>query len=86
MCNHIYSHKVMNMPNVTLAIPKELHSKMKKHSEIRWSEVIRKTISERIENLEMMEKLTSKSKLTRKDVDEIAHKINSEVFKELNKK
>lgn len=74
------------MPNVTLSIPKELHTKMKKHSEIRWSEVVRKTISKKIEDLEMMDKLTSTSKLTQKDVDEIAHKINREVFKELNKK
>ncbi len=74
------------MTNLTLAIPDELHEKMKEHSEIRWSEVVRKTIAEKIEDLELMEKLTKKSKLTQKDVDEIAHKINREVFEELNKK
>ena len=74
------------MPNVTLAIPEELHEKMKKHSEIRWSEVVRKTITEKIEDMEMMEKLVSKSKLTKNDVKEIAHKINGEVFKELNRR
>jgi len=74
------------MVNVTLAIPEELHAKMRKHSEIRWSEVIRKTISEKIDKLEMLDKLTSKSKLTKKDVDEISHKINAEVFRELNKR
>jgi len=74
------------MPNLTLAIPKELHTKMKKHSEIRWSDVVRKSISQKIEDLEMMDKLVSKSKLTQKDVDEIAHKINRAVFVELNKR
>ena len=74
------------MPNVTLAIPEGLHNKMKKHSEIRWSEVVRKTISEKIEVLEMMDKLTNKSKLTKKDVDEIAHKIDSGVAKKLGLK
>lgn len=74
------------MPNVTLSIPEGLHTKMKKHSEIRWSEVVRKTISEKIEALELMDKIASKSKLTQKDVDEIAHKINKEVFEELNKR
>ena len=74
------------MPNVTLAIPEALHEKMKKHSEIRWSEVVRETISEKIEDMEMMEKLVSKSKLTKNDVEEIAHKINGEVFKELNRR
>ena len=74
------------MPNVTLTIPGELHTKMKKHSEIRWSEVVRKTISEKIKDLEIMDKLTRKSKLTKKDADEIAHKINLDVFKELNRR
>jgi len=76
----------MKMPNVTLSIPEELHKKMKKHSEIRWSEVVRKTISEKIEDLEVLDKLTRKSKLTQEDVDEIAHNVNRDVFEELNKR
>ena len=74
------------MPNMTLSIPEALHEKMKKHSEIRWSEVVRKSISEKIEDLEMMNKLTKRSKLTQTDVDEIANKINRDVFQELNKR
>ena len=74
------------MPNVTLAIPKDLHEKMKKHSEIRWSEVVRKSISEKIDDLEIMDKLTKRSKLTQADVNEIAHKIDRDVFEELNKR
>lgn len=86
MCNHIIPHKVIIMTNVTLAIPNDLHTKMKEHSEIRWSEVVRKTISEKVEMLEAMDTLAKKSKLTKKDVEEIAHKINKEVFHEMNKK
>lgn len=86
MCNHIYSHKVINMPNVTLAIPEDLHDKMKRHTEIRWSDVVRKTISEKIEDLDMMDKLTKKSKLTQKDVNEIAERIDSDVAKKLGLK
>lgn len=74
------------MPNLTLAISEDLHKRMKEHSEIRWSEIVRKTISERIDDLELMDKLTKKSKLTQKDVDEIAHKIDSDVAKELGLK
>lgn len=72
------------MGNITLMLPDELKKKMKHHSEIRWSEVIRKAIQKKIEDLELLDKLTKKSKLTFKDVDEISHKINKEVFKELN--
>ena len=74
------------MPNLTLSIPAELHEKMKKHSEMRWSEVVRKSISQKIEDLELMDKLTKRSKLTQADVDEIAHKIDREVFEELNRR
>ncbi len=71
------------MPNVTLAIPEDLHDRMKNHSEIRWSEVVRKSISEKIDNLELMDKLTKKSKLTQKDVDSISDRIDSSVAKKL---
>ena len=74
------------MTNLTLAIPEDLHEKMKHHSEIRWSEVVRKSISQKIELLDAMNKIASKSKLTKKDVDEISKKIKSETFNELNKK
>ncbi len=74
------------MTNITLAVPEELHQKMKQHAEIRWSDVVRKTIAQRVELLEVMDKIARKSKLTMKDVDEISHKIKREVFEELNQR
>jgi predicted HTH transcriptional regulator len=71
------------MTNVTLALPEDLHEKMKQFSEIRWSEVVRKTIVQKIEELEMMDKLTKKSKLSQKDVDEIASRIDKKVAEKL---
>ena len=63
------------MVNMTLSIPKELHEKMKCMSDIKWSEVARRAIEERINDLETMNRIASKSKLTKKDVDEISKKI-----------
>lgn len=74
------------MTNLTLSIPEELHERMVQHSEIRWSEVVRKSIMERVELLDVMDRLAQKSKLTKKDVEEIAHKINKEVYEELNRR
>ena len=74
------------MPNLTLAIPEALHNKMKQHSEIRWSEVVRKSIAEKVEDLELMEKIARKSKLTKKDAEEISRRIDSEVAKKLGLK
>ena len=69
------------MGNITLSIPEELHKKMKAMSEIRWSEIARRAIQERIEDLEVMNKIASKSKLTKKDVEEISKKIKSAAAK-----
>ncbi len=71
------------MPNITLAIPDDLHTKMREHSEIRWSEVVRKSISQKIEDLDVMDKLTAKSKLTQRDVNAIASKIDGSVARKL---
>ncbi len=74
------------MGNLTLALPDNLQKSMKKHSEIRWSEVVRKSIAQKIEMLEAMEKIAKKSRLTKEDVDEISRKIKKETFEELNKR
>lgn len=72
------------MTNITLAIEDNLHKRMKQHSEIRWSEVVRKLITQKVEMLEAMDKIAQKSKLTKKDVDEISRKIKMGAFDELN--
>jgi hypothetical protein len=74
------------MANITLAIPEDLHTRMREHSEIRWSEVVRKSISQKIEDLDVMDKLTAKSKLTQRDVDTIASKIDGAVARKLGLK
>ena len=40
------------MTNITLSIDDEVYKKMKKFSEIKWSEFVRKTISQRVLELE----------------------------------
>ncbi len=72
------------MTNITLAIPDDLHERMRVHSEIRWSEVVRKSIAQKVELLDTMDKIAKKSKLTIKDVDDIARRIKKDTFQELN--
>lgn len=63
------------MANITLSIPDELHKKMKQMSDIRWSEIARRAIEQRMNDLETLNRLASKSKITEKDIDEISKKI-----------
>ena len=74
------------MGNLTLALPDELQQRMKQHSEIRWSEVVRKSISQKLDLLEAMNKIAQKSKLTKKDVDELSRKIKKDTFEQIDKR
>ena len=63
------------MANITLSVPENIHKQMKHFSEVKWSEVARKAIIERLEILILAEKLAQKSKLTEKDVEKFSRKI-----------
>jgi len=72
---------VIVMANITLSVPDNIHKKMKHFSEVKWSEVARKAIIEKIEMLALAEKLAQKSKLTEKDIKEFNKKIKSSANK-----
>ena len=65
------------MGNMTLSIPNEVQEEMRHFSEVKWSEVARKAIIEKIGAMKLAEKLAQKSKLTVKDVEEFNKKIKT---------
>ncbi|MGE0793027.1 MAG: hypothetical protein AB7V77_02485 [Candidatus Woesearchaeota archaeon] len=69
------------MTNMTLAIPEDLHSIIKKHNEIKWSEIARKALWEQAKKLELMDKILFKSTLSELDSKEIGDLIKKEVAK-----
>lgn len=44
------------MTNITLSIEDSVYKHMRKHSEIKWSELVRKMIKKHLEQLESLEK------------------------------
>ena len=68
---------------MTLAIPEELHKKMKKHTELKWSDVARQAFERKISEIEFMEKALKKSELTEEDSERISHRINARIRKRL---
>ena len=70
------------MVNVTFSVPKELHQVMRKHSDIRWGEVARRAITKRAADLELLERLTLKSRMTMND----AMSLDATVKKSMMKK
>jgi post-segregation antitoxin (ccd killing protein) len=68
----------MCMVNITISISKDLCEKMKRHSEVKWSEVARKALSNYVDKLELaetgvmpMKKLAEKLKDSGVDVSKI---------------
>jgi len=85
---YVYSHttqKVMNMPNMTLAISSELHNFVKKHNEINWSEIARRAMTTQAKRIQIMEKLVANSDFTERDVEELDEKIKAGLLKRFSK-
>lgn len=73
------------MVNMTLSIPEEVHKRMERHTELKWSDIARKAFERKLEEIEFMEKVLSKSKLTEEDAEKIGHKIKAEIRKRFAK-
>lgn len=72
------------MPNITLSLPEGVHEIMKKHREIRWSEIARVAILKHMRKIALIDRIASKSKLTMKDIEEINEKIKKDLHTKLN--
>lgn len=69
------------MANMTLSVPEELHKRMKQHTELKWSDIARQAFEKKVREIELTEKLLSKSELTEEDAERIGHKIKSKIRK-----
>ena len=68
------------MSSLTLAIPEDLRTKMKRFPEINWSEVARQAIREKTRALEQMQQLFSHSALTEAEALAVGRKIKRRVW------
>jgi hypothetical protein len=85
------------MPNLTVSLNDDLFHFVKQHNEIRWSEIVRRSIEEFRKKLEKLEKLEESeqlevldvllhdSKLTEKDAEEIGEKVKEGIVKSRSK-
>lgn len=63
------------MVNVTIAVSQDLKDLLDKHPEMNWSEVARQAWKKKAEQLELLDKITSTSKASEKDVNDLARII-----------
>jgi predicted CopG family antitoxin len=71
------------MANLTLSVSDDLYEKMKKHTELKWSDIARIAFEKKLLELELVEKLLKNSQLTEKDAEIIGHKIKTKIRKRL---
>ena len=69
------------MGNLSVSVPEKLKEKMTKLEEVNWSAIARKAFEEKVKQIEFLEEISKKSKLTEKDAKEISDKINKEMSK-----
>ena len=65
--------------NLTVTVEDELWKEMKKHSEIRWSAVMKEAAREKLEALAVLKKLVSKTSISEKDIEKFALKLGKRV-------
>jgi len=80
MCYHIIQIGD-KMTNMTLSVPEDLHKKMKEHTELKWSDIARQAFEKKLREIELAEKLLSKSELTEEDAERIGHTIKGKIRK-----
>lgn len=69
------------MPKVTFEIPSDVKKIVSKHPEINWDKVISDTLWNYTKKIKLLDSITSKSKLTKKDVEAIDHDIKADLLK-----
>ena len=70
---------------MTLSIPEDLHAFIKRHNEIRWSEIARRAMWDYAKRLEILDRIAEKSKLTEEDIEELDKIIKKAVHKRYRK-
>lgn len=70
------------MAHVILSVPvsPEVKQRMDSHREIKWVEIARSAVVEKLDILEKLDKMLSKSTLTEEDAVRIGREINKKVF------
>lgn len=67
------------MVNMTISVPSDLKQVLDEHPEINWSEVARQAWKEKASQLDLLDKLTSSSRASDRDVEALAKLIKKGV-------
>ena len=69
------------LANVCVSVPEEMGRKLKEFETVNWSAVARQAFAKELSKLELMDKLTSKSKATDDDIEKLSKKMKVGIAK-----
>lgn len=64
------------VPNITLSVDDETFAEMRRHKDIKWSEVARQAFRRKLNQVHLWDGLLSESKLTTDDVTDLAGEVD----------
>ncbi len=69
------------MAEVTFQIPKEVKEVISRHPEIHWEKLVRDSLWNFAKKIQLMDKITSESKLTQEDIENLDKVIKTDLLK-----
>ncbi|HLE96326.1 MAG TPA: hypothetical protein VI997_03065 [Candidatus Thermoplasmatota archaeon] len=73
--------KSERMDKMTFTVPARVKKRAQARGDVNWSAVVAKHIEEKLASLELVDRITAKSKLTQADVDELADIVDTAMAK-----
>ncbi|MDO8553677.1 MAG: hypothetical protein Q7S22_02630 [Candidatus Micrarchaeota archaeon] len=70
---------------LSVPLPEELKDEMAKYKEIKWVEVVRQALWEKVKVLEKLDSILSKSELSEQDVEKHSKLLKEKVWKKHKK-
>lgn len=67
------------MPNMTLAIPDDLQTVIRRHPEVSWSAVAREAMWAYARKVQLLDELTAGSEMTEDDVERLGREIKKAI-------
>ena len=69
------------MGTMSVSVPEDLRTRMNQLDEVNWSAVARKAFEDKVKEIDILKKISSKSELSEKDAMDISRKINESMAK-----
>lgn len=73
----------LGMGNMTLYIPEDLERRMKERTDLKWSAIAREAFEKRLDELDWLNSVLSKSELTEEDAIRIGRKMKKGIARRI---